>query len=279
MLQEYINQLKLEGFSKNSVKGIISVFSCALNYAIEPLGYLQVNPCDRVKYPVFEKKMRERIIISSDDFEKIIKRFPEGNPFYLPLMIGYYTGLRIGEMIALKWKYVNLEKKYIRVEFSFTNNLENKPFGYVDPKTENSIRVVELDDELVEQLKKHYEEERKIYGFNEEYLVFGNVKHIAPTTFRRYLNKYIKKANIKRITPHGFRHSHVSLLINLGCDSRDVAERIGDTVEVVEKTYYHMFPEKKKIPVNKLNTLKIRGNYEVNDIQTTKKAEDTAFYT
>ncbi len=202
------------------------------------------------------------------------------NEFYkLVYSFLYYTGLRIGEMIALKWRYVNLEKKYIRVEFSFTNNLEDKPFGFVDPKTENSIRIVELDDELLEQLKKHYQSERKIYGFNEDYLVFGNVKHIAPTTFRRYLYKYIEKANIKKITPHGFRHSHVSLLINLGCDSRDVAERIGDTVEVVEKTYYHMFPEKKKVPTNKLNELKLRGNYEVTGIQVTKKAENSAFYT
>ena len=47
----------------------------------------------------------------------------------------------------------------------------------------------------------------------------------------------IKKANVKRITPHGFKSSHVSLLIHLGCDSRDVAERVGDTVQMIEKTY------------------------------------------
>ena len=120
--------------------------------------------------------------------------------------------------------------------------------------------TVEIDDDLIDLLKKHHTEESKLYGFNNDYLVFGNVKPISPTTFRRWLNEYIDKANVKRITPHGFRHSHVSLLINLGCDSRDVAERIGDTVEVVEKTYYHMFLEKKTIPVNKLNNLKIRGN-------------------
>ena len=45
-----------------------------------------------------------------------------------------------------------------------------------------------------------------------------------------------------------------------------MAERIGDTIEIVEKTYYHMFPEKKKVPTNKLNELKLRGNYEVKEI-------------
>ena len=178
----------------------------------------------------------------------------------------YYTGVRLGEMIALKWKYVNLEKKYIEIKYTFTNSVEGKTYDFVDPKTKNSIRIIELDDDLVELLKLHLENEKKIYGFNSEYLVFGNIKHISPTNFRRTLNKYIEKANCKKITPHGFRHSHVSLLINLGCDSRDVAERIGDTIEVVEKTYYHMFPEKKKIPTNKLNELKLRGKNEVKHI-------------
>lgn len=178
----------------------------------------------------------------------------------------YYTGVRLGEMIALKWKYVNLERKYIEIKYTFTNSVEGKAFDLVDPKTKNSIRIIELDDELTDKLKHHLEEEKRIYGFNSDFFVFGNVKHISPTNFRRILNQYIQKSNCKKITPHGFRHSHVSLLINLGCDSRDVAERIGDTIEIVEKTYYHMFPEKKKVPTNKLNELKLRGNYEVKEI-------------
>ena len=77
-----------------------------------------------------------------------------------------------------------------------------------------------------------------------------------PTSLKRYLYKYIKIAQVKKITPHGFRHSHISLLIDLGCDSRDVAERVGDTIQMVEKTYYHMFPTKKKKTVNLLNNIK-----------------------
>ncbi len=86
--------------------------------------------------------------------------------------------------------------------------------------------------------------------------IFGNIHYIPSTTFRRNLNYYIDIAKVKKITPHGFRHSHASLLINLGCDSRDVAERLGDTVQMIEKTYYHMFPEKKKTTVKLLNSLK-----------------------
>ena len=55
------------------------------------------------------------------------------------------------------------------------------------------------------------------------------------------------------------RHSHASLLINLGCDSREVTARLGDTVEVIERTYYHMFPDKKKHTIDVLNNFKKRG--------------------
>ena len=96
--------------------------------------------------------------------------------------------------------------------------------------------------------------------------IFGNVKHLSATTVRRYLNKYIKVSNTKNITLHGFRHSHVSFLVYIGCDTQEIAERIGDTINTVEHTYYHMFPGKKSktIPAinkfNKENTNKLRGN-------------------
>lgn len=53
-----------------------------------------------------------------------------------------------------------------------------------------------------------------------------------------------------------FIHSHVNLLINLGCDSRDIADRVGDTIEVIESTYYHMFPSKKARTVTFLKWIK-----------------------
>ncbi len=168
----------------------------------------------------------------------------------------YRTGLRLGgECIALIWNDINLEEKTLRVCKSFANRLGISGYNILDPKTENSVRTIDLDDDLIILLKKHYEEESKIYQFDRQIFLFGNVKPISPTTFARHLDGDIKKAGVKRITPHGFRHSHVSLLIHLRCDSRDVAERIGDTVEVVESTYYHMFPKKKAQTVCALNNL------------------------
>lgn len=179
--------------------------------------------------------------------------------YYTMFNFMYYTGLRLGEVMALTWKDINLDKKTLRVNKTLSNKVENQVYIITEPKTKNSIRTIDLDDMLIELLKQYRLDEEKIYNFNENMFLFGNIKYIAPTTFKRYLYKYIEMANVKKITPHGFRHSHVSLLINIGCDSRDVANRVGDTIQMIEKTYYHMFPEKKSNTVNALNNLKIRG--------------------
>ena len=174
----------------------------------------------------------------------------------------YYTGLRFGEFDALTWKDYDPINKTISITKNLTNKVKGKKFTITTPKTKNSIRLVDLDDELNDILIKYKEYKKaNLYNFSEDNFMFGDINYVAPTTFARHLNKYIDKCkevreDFKRITPHGFRHSHVSLLIELGCDSRDVAERIGDTVKVVEETYYHMFPKKKKITVDKLNKLK-----------------------
>lgn len=189
-----------------------------------------------------------------DEYNKFIKSVDE-DIYYLMFTFLYYTGLRLGEMIALTWNDINFENKTLRINKTYADKVEDDIYIITTPKTTNSNRIVDLDDNLLKLLKRHYNNEKRVYNFNKDVFVFGNHKHIAPTTFRNHLNKYISLSNVKKITPHGFRHSHVSLLINLGCDSRDVADRVGDTIEVIESTYYHMFPSKKARTVSFLNEL------------------------
>jgi hypothetical protein len=67
VLQEYANNLKLNGYSKSSIVGILTVFQSALDYAIEPLHYISQNPMKSVKFPKVERKPRERIILTMDE--------------------------------------------------------------------------------------------------------------------------------------------------------------------------------------------------------------------
>lgn len=108
-LQEYANKLKMDGLAKHSISGILSVFGAALDYAVEPLHYLPANPMRYVKYPKVEKKPRERIILTLEEWQQIIDKFPAGSRYHIPLMIGFYTGLRISEAFALTWDDIDLE--------------------------------------------------------------------------------------------------------------------------------------------------------------------------
>ena len=193
-IQEYANELKLKGFAKSSVVGIISTLSGALNYAIEPLHYIQYNPCDRIKYPKYTQNSKKdvRYIIELETFQRITERFPETSQFYIPLMIGYYTGLRIGETFALTWDDIDLKNRTITVnKIAVKRNfgadvkkaaskkngkkLEKSSWYFGTPKTFTSNRTVKFGETLYNALvyaKKQKNINRMKYGeyFTEHYL-------------------------------------------------------------------------------------------------------------
>lgn len=87
-LQEYANRLKMNGLSRSHLTGILSVFSAALDYAVEPLHNLASNPMRYVKFLRVEKKPRERIILALDEWQRIAEHFKDTR-YYIPLMIGF----------------------------------------------------------------------------------------------------------------------------------------------------------------------------------------------
>lgn len=169
VLQEYANDLKMNGLSKSHIVGILSVMGASLDYAVEPMHYLSSNPMRYVKYPKVEKKPRERIILTLDDWQRIIDRFPPGSRYYIPLMIGFYTGLRISEAFALTWDDIDLDKRTITV----SKQVVKRNFGadvrkavekkgkkelksswyFTSPKTAASQRTVHFGDTLYKALR------------------------------------------------------------------------------------------------------------------------------
>ncbi len=88
ILTEFANDLKVNGYAKSTVTGILSTFSVALDYAVEPMKFIAQNPMRNVRFPKIERKKRVRAVLDPDDWNRIVERFPEGNRFYIPLMIG-----------------------------------------------------------------------------------------------------------------------------------------------------------------------------------------------
>ena len=171
ILQEYANSLKMNGYSKSHIVGILTVFQSALDYAIEPLHYISQNPMKAVRFPKVERKPKERIILTMEEWQRIIGRF-KGTRYYIPLMVGFYTGLRISEAFALTWDDIDFEKKTLTVN----KQIVKRNFGadvrkvveqkgkreqrssryFTTPKTSSSLRTVPFGDTLYKALKSEY---------------------------------------------------------------------------------------------------------------------------
>ena len=144
-----------------------------------------------VRFPKFEQQPTERAIIRPDEFQKIIARFPAGSNFYIPLMIGYYTGLRISETLGLTWEDIDLENRTITVNkqvikrnygvdvrqvLKQKGKKEEKSSWYFStPKTRTSIRSIKFGDTLYMALKTEKLRQKKnrlLYGeyYTEHYL-------------------------------------------------------------------------------------------------------------
>ena len=192
VLQEYANSLKLHGLSKSSIEGILSSFSAALDYAVEPLHYIPMNPMQYVKFPKIERKPRERIILEPDEWKKIIDRFQPPSRFYIPLMIGYYTGMRISEVFALTWddidfdnRTININKQVVKRNYGVDvrtvlktkGKKEEKSAWYFQSlKTDASERVIKFGDTLYKALKAElaYQKQNELlYG---EYFTIQVIK-------------------------------------------------------------------------------------------------------
>ena len=119
-----------------------------------------------VKLPRGNKSMREIQVISQDDFNRILKRFPQGSSFYVPINIAYHTGIRISECCALTWDDIDLKRKIISINKILIKKYNNK-WHFSEPKTVFSTREILIGDTLVKILKEHknYQKSNKLkYG-------------------------------------------------------------------------------------------------------------------
>ena len=155
ILQNYINKKYINGSSKSMLKRISSVLNLSLKYAVHPCKFIKENPMQYISMPKYEKKNTEEVkTITLEEFNTIIDRFPETTDYYLPLMIGFYTGCRIGEVLSLTWDDIDFKNKTISINKSLIFNDDNKQWYFGPTKTFTSNRTIKIGDTLINILKK-----------------------------------------------------------------------------------------------------------------------------
>ena len=144
------------------------------------------------------------------------------------------TGMRIGELLALTYNDINLEEKTISINKSY-QRLKGKDM-ITQPKTPKSIRVITMPDFLAEEFREYCSH---LYGIMKKERLFrftkSHMEHCMATG--------IERSGVKRIRLHDLRHSHASMLVDMGVAPLEIAERLGhEKVETTLNTYSHLYP-------------------------------------
>lgn len=245
IVQGLLNELFKEGKSSSYITLTRVVMRAAFEYAVQPMMYLKVNPVVRVKTPKGSPKPKQRVIVSKETIDKLLARF-KGTGFYLPIMIAYHSGLRIGEVYGLTWDNVNFETNtiYVRKQLKQYKN----EFYFSDLKNTSSERDIIITKKLMAALKEEYEIqqlEREVLG--KDYIDTWNLVNAkrgggfySPNSFS-YASRVIKKdLGIHDFDFHSLRHTHATMLIEAGANIKDVSLRLGHAnIETTLQIYTH----------------------------------------
>lgn len=269
LLQSFANELKSKGYSRRHIVNILSLLNGALKYAVEPLRYIKQNPMAHVKPPKIERAPRQRIVLSHENWQRIIGRFPFGNKYHIPLVIGYHTGMRISEVFALTWSDIDLKKREIHVTkqvIKYKPDSNKAKWCFAPTKTKASVRVVKIGETLTKILKAERARQNKNklnYGeyFTRHALhqVDENIQHFAPdlngkielvciaddgrfvtTDSFKYCSRVIHHELKIEFDFHSLRHTHATILVENGADIKNVQKRLGhEKIETTLQTYVH----------------------------------------
>ena len=185
---------------------------------------------------------------TTDEFKQFLEKVSDKPAARAGFLTLYYTGLRIGELLALEYSDIDFEGRSLNVNKSY-QHINGKDV-ITPPKTPKSIRTVSIPEFLCAELKAYTE---RLYGLHRHDRIFPYTKSF----FEHEMVRGTRNGTLKRIRLHDIRHSHASLLIELGFSPLAVADRLGhEKVETTLNTYSHLFPHKRDEVAEMLQKLK-----------------------
>lgn len=245
--REFLN--RVEGkYKPNTIQTWHNAFKIAINAAVEEEiltrnRFTKITICSDEDT---EQEIKENFLTPSElvSFIDDAKKHENITTYSLFLTIAY-TGIRRGESIGLQWKNIDFDKKTITIE----RTRDEK--GVRSPKTKNSYRTILVDDLVMKQLETYKKWCKQVlfknsHKLNDETYVFINEDSGDPISNSHVLyrfNKIKKRTNFREITVHGLRHTHATILLNEGQNVKEIAKRLGNTVDMIYKIYGHILKE------------------------------------
>ena len=233
-IRQWQNELIKMGYSPTYLKTINNQLSAIFNYAVRYYD-LKSNPCAKAG-SMGKSKAEEMDFWTGEEFRRFIDSVMNKRLSYMAFMTLYWTGMRLGELLALNLKDVDLEKRTIAITKSYQRL--GKKDVITPPKTSKSKRVITIPEFLAADIKDYMD---SLYDLQEDDRLFPITKYYLEHEMQRG----IKESGVKRIRVHDLRHSHASMLIELGFSPLEIANRLGhEKVETTLNTYSHLYPNK-----------------------------------
>lgn len=258
-LRNTIAQNSNEPLNPNTINKIMVLLKKILDIGIKK-GYYTNNPVKMLKkLPIAKAQLN---YWSIEEFKEFLNLFePEEYNYQLLFTCLFFTGMRLGEALALTWNDIDFKTQTIHITKSI---YISKGISYISTtKTKAGMRRIiihkKLNEELINWKKNQYKLlDNFVTGDINELQLFQNSPMvITKNATEKFYKKILKRdPNIKRIRIHDFRHSHASLLINQGEDYLVVKERLGHaSITTTIDTYSHLYPSKQKSLAEKIDQL------------------------
>lgn len=234
--------LMKQGYAQTYLKTIHNQLAAVFHYA-EKYYNLSDNPC--AKAGSIGKSRSENVDFwTIQEFTCFLEAIPGSGQSYMIFLLLYWTGMRIGEILALTGSDVDLERHTISVTKSYQRL--GKRDIITPPKTKKSYREIKIPEFLTQKLEQYLG--YKARGDAQERLFT-----ISRYALQNDMLEGIKKSGVKRIRIHDLRHSHASLLVEMGFSPLEISERLGhEKVETTLNIYSHLYPDKQSKLADKL---------------------------
>lgn len=241
---------KKQPYSATYLKMVHNQLTAILTHAVKHYG-LKSNPASRVGC-IGSKESEEMQFWTKEEYLKFAEAIMDKPMSYYAFEMLYWCGIREGELLALNPVDFDFKKGTVSISKSY-QRLHGEDV-ITSPKTRKSIRTIRMPEFLIDEMRDYVQ---SLYGVKKQDRIFP----ITKSYLYHEMERGAKTAGVKRIRIHDLRHSHVSLLIDMGFSAVAIADRVGHESIDITYRYAHLFPSKQTEMADKLN-LERRINHD-----------------
>jgi integrase len=232
-------------YSPVYLKTLHNQLSAIFNHAVRFYG-LQNNPAAKVGN-MGKAKGREMLFWTQEEYQKFSFAIMDKPISFYAFEMLYWCGVREGELLALTPADFDFERGTVTINKSYQRI--GRRDVITDPKTAKSNRTIKMPQFLIEEMQEYL---KQLYSVDKNDRIF----EVTKSYLHHEMDRGSKEAGVKRIRIHDLRHSHISLLIDMGYSAVAIADRVGHESIDITYNYAHLFPSTQDDMADKLNNFR-----------------------